>query len=233
MITIDKWLQSDRRNYRVKKDRILAALQGSTGILDGVTEQNKEAVFYMLLFCLCVPQSKAIKAEEAIDILRARDYFHNNLTRSQLIEILTGRVRFQSTKTDRIIEAKKLLLDHDDFWNELKKFYNTYQQNIADREEVLKSARTYLIKTINGFGMKLASHFLRNIGMPGLAILDVHIISGLEQRSLITESDVTPLSKDKYENVSKIMSDYAKKVGISIDELDMLFWSQRTGFVFK
>jgi len=29
------------------------------------------------------------------------------------------------------------------------------------------------------------------------------------------------------------MKDYAEMVGISLDELDLLLWSQKTGYVFK
>lgn len=227
------WIESDRRNYRVKKARIQDALRGSTGILDGVTKKNEEDIFYMLLFCLCVPQSKAIKAEEAIDILRSKDFFRNNLTRAELLQVLTGRVRFQSTKADRLIRARESFFTSD-LWDDLTEFYISYRA--ADgppRQKVLFSARSYLMKHINGMGMKLSGHFLRNIGMPGLAILDVHILAGLEKRGLITEKDIKPLTKAKYEKVSSIMNCYADQVGISIDELDMLFWSQRTGFVFK
>lgn len=247
MITIDNWVKSDRRNYRIKKSKIKDALEGATGILDGVTQKNKEDIFYMFLFCLCVPQSKAIKAEEAIDLLRKKHYYHYDLKRAEILEILKGRVRFHSTKSQRLIDAKKQFFSSDtcasvknvggkmSFWSALKNFYFQYTTSETDGErlKVLESARKWLVKNVNGMGMKLSSHFLRNIGMPGLAILDVHIIAGLQKRELVTEDDVKPLTNSQYEVVSDIMKKYADKVGITIDELDMLFWSQRTGYVFK
>jgi len=234
MITIENWVESDRRNFRLKKSRILSALSGSTGIIEAVNEQTKEDVFYMLLFCLCVPQSKAIKAEEAINILRGKNYFHENLTRSEILSALTSRVRFHSTKTDRLVAAKSLFLKGS-LWSDLNKFYEEYStaKDQKSRTNVLEKARSYLIKTIKGIGMKLASHFLRNVGMSGLAILDVHILDGMIKRGLITAEEIKPLTNSRYESISITMQDYADQVGISIDELDMLLWSQKTGYVFK
>ena len=80
-------------------------------------------------------------------------------------------------------------------------------------------------------GMKEAGHFLRNIGMSGLAILDVHIINGLRKRKLIPPEKT--LTNSSYCDIEDTMKDYAEQVGISLDELDLLLWSQKTGFVFK
>lgn len=227
----DKWIKSDQRNFRVKKKQIEDALKGSTGIVSGVTEDSKADVFYMLLFCLCVPQSKAIKAEEAIDILRKKTYHSNDMTRAELLKILTGKVRFQSVKCDRLIKAKEKFWTTG-FWDDLKGFFVEYQTS-SSRLESLKIARDFLMSNVSGMGMKLASHFLRNIGMPGLVILDVHIIKGLVKRGLIEENSVKPLTSVRYEAVSEIFMEYANLVGISIDSLDMLLWSQQTGYVFK
>lgn len=247
MVPRDKWIKSDQRNFRVKKKRIYDALHGSTGILNGVTEKNKQDIFYMLMFCLCVPQSKAVKAEEAIDMLRGKGFYLNDISQANVLGILKGRVRFHTTKTARLIAAKKQFFSKATptasvqdvtFWTGLKQHYYRYNVanangDAADLDQALLDARKWLMKNVNGMGMKLASHFLRNIGMPGLAILDVHVIKGMQQRGLITEDDVKPLNTSQYAAVSKIMKDYAGQVGISIDELDMLLWSQRTGIVFK
>ncbi len=253
-VTLDNWLKSDRRNYRIKQKKIQAALEGSTGFISGVTEQNKEDIFYMLMFCLCVPQSKALKAEDAIDRLRSKNFYLYDIPRLKVVEVLKSRVRFHSTKTDRLLTAKQVFFKDGpapvitvavsggkglptdmSFWVTLKYHYRQYKQidDDAKRLQYLGIVRIWLIKQINGMGMKLASHFLRNIGMPGLAILDVHIIKGMQKRGLITEADVKPLTSIRYRGISQVMREYAGKVGVSIDELDLLFWSQQTGYVFK
>lgn len=233
-ITHQDWIDSDRRNYRLKKDRIDAALQGSTGMISGVTESNKEDIFYMLIFCLCVPQSKAIKAEEAVDILRKKDFYHKDLPRSVVSEALAKRVRFYINKTDSLMRACRQFCKEEQLWTYLQTIYAQYQalKGEEDRLYVLKSARVELSKLIHGFGTKLSSHFLRNIGMSGLAILDVHIIDGMQKRGLIPSGKLD-LTTEQYYGIERIMRNYAEQVGIHIDALDLLLWSQKTGYVFK
>ncbi len=237
-LTIDHWIAADRRVFNTKKKYIHGALKGETGIIDGVTEQNKEDIFYMLMFCLCVPQSRAIKAEEAIEVLREQDFYTKSLSLDQVVKILTGRVRFQSTKAQRLMDAKELFLEVSQstgtiFWEELCSRFRAYS-NISDetRDVTLQSIRNFLINRVNGVGMKLSSHFMRNIGMAGLAILDVHVIDGLKKRGVVDIEKLGP-SQAEYLQVEDKMKEYAKEVGIELDELDLLLWSQKTGYVFK
>ncbi len=209
----------------MKRKDIDGALKGDTGIIDGVTEKNKENIFYMLMFCLCVPQSKAVKAEEAIEILRKQNFYSMPLTLDQILKALTGRVRFHPTKAQRLLDAKELFFSPV-FWDNLCARYRAIET--ID----LKTIRTFLIKRINGMGMKLASHFMRNVGLPGLAILDVHVINGLHKRGVIDTEKLGP-SQAEYLDIEQKMKEYAEDVGISLDQLDLLLWSQKTGYVFK
>jgi len=236
-VTLDHWLKSDKRNYRIKEKKIQAALAGETGIIDGVTEKNKEDIFYMLMFCLCVSQSKAIKAEDAVDCLRSKNFYLYDISRTKMVEVLKSKVRFHLIKADRLLRAKKTFFKDDktQFWLTLKSYYRQYK-HIEDQTKqllYLRLVRVWLMRQISGMGMKLSGHFLRNIGMPGLAILDVHIIKGMQKRGLITESDIKPLTVTRYQDISQVMREYANRVGVSIDELDLLFWSQQRGYVFK
>lgn len=231
-ITLEHWKAADRRVFNTKKKYIQGALKGETGIIDGVTDKNKEDIFYMLMFCLCVPQSKAVKAEEAIDILRKDDFYNKKLTLPEVTKILTGRVRFQYTKAKRLLEAKD---SFGDFWTILLTQYAAFKfthNDEANIESDLQRTRRVLIKITNGMGMKLASHFMRNVGMPGLAILDVHVIDGLKKRGVVNIEKLGP-SRAEYLEIEEKMKAYAEKIGITLDELDLLLWSQKTGYVFK
>ena len=229
-LTQDHWVAADLRVFNNKRKYIQGALQGDTGIIDGVSEENKEDIFYMLMFCLCVPQSRAIKAEEAIEDLRKRDLYGKAFPVKEITEILTGKVRFHSIKAMRLFDARDEFF-YTDFWSKLCSKYSLYSKS-KDKETVLKNTRTFLIKSINGVGMKLASHFLRNVGMSGFAILDVHVIDGLNKRGVINIDKLGP-SQAEYLEIEQKMKDYAEVVGISLDELDLLLWSQKTGYVFK
>ena len=232
VVTEDNWLEADRRVFNSKKEYIQGALRGDTGIIDGVTEENKENIFYMLMFCLCVPQSKAIKAEEAIQKLRAMKFYSETFSLTEIIKTISKLVRFQTVKSERLIEAKNKFFDV--LWSTLKQKYVLYKENktLKEKEFVLLGVRQFLIKNVKGLGMKTSSHFLRNIGMGGLAILDIHVIDGLRKRGMI---DIEKLSQsqEEYVDIEQIMKGYAELVGISIDQLDLLLWSQKTGYVFK
>lgn len=230
-LTLNHWIAADRRVFNTKKKYIRGALKGETGIIDGVTEENKEDIFYMLMFCLCVPQSKAIKAEEAIEVLRGQDFYTKSISLAQIVKILTGKVRFQSTKAQRLMDAKDLFFSPV-FWDGIRARYEAYCLGEEPRNELLQNTRHYLMGRVNGMGMKLSGHFMRNVGMGGLAILDVHVIDGLKKRGVIDVEKLGP-SQSEYLQVEEKMKEYAKEVGIELDELDLLLWSQKTGYVFK
>jgi len=237
-ITLTSWIKSDIRNLHTKKKQIEDALHGSTGMIDEVSDKHKEEIFYMLCFCLCVPQSKAARAEEAIEILKSRNFYSEDIPVDDISNILKSRVRFHQCKSNRLVESKKMFLDSD-FWKTLRNLY--LNRNMP---QALEHTRQWLIKSVNGFGLKLASHFMRNVGIKGspeLAILDVHIITGMDRRGLIPEEYFSHnegkrkinLTNEHYHDIERKMREYANHLGASIHELDLLLWSQRTGYIGK
>ena len=92
--------------------------------------------------------------------------------------------------------------------------------------------REWLVKNVNGLGWKEASHFLRNIGVRGLAILDRHIFKHLVRLHVIRAVPKS-LTKKRYLTIEKKWHRFAKDIGISLDELDLLFWSMETGEIRK
>ena len=85
---------------------------------------------------------------------------------------------------------------------------------------------------VNGIGYKESSHLLRNIGRKNLVILDRHILKNMIKYNAIKEIPKS-LSKNKYLEIEDKFIKLAKENNISIDELDLLFWSMETGEVFK
>ena len=230
--TLQDWIDKDKETFAGRSASIREALVDlKTGMLKSVSEDNKEDVFYMLCFCLLVSQSKQYHAEEVIDILKKQDYYHKSIDMKILKDILSRKVRFHNHKATRTEEARQKFLA-DDFWKTLKKRSEEYHSTSGrNRRKILLHTRDWLIREIKGFSSKLSSHFLRNVGMRGLAILDVHVLRALEERELIV--DYLPLTKDRYYDIEKKMEQYAELVGISLDELDQLFWSNATGYVGK
>jgi N-glycosylase/DNA lyase len=89
------------------------------------------------------------------------------------------------------------------------------------------------VKNVRGLGYKEATHFLRNVGLNGgLAILDRHILRNLKRYRAI-RSLPKSLSRKKYLALERSFLHFADRIGISLDELDLLFWSMETGVIRK
>src|SRR5262249_39217794 len=85
---------------------------------------------------------------------------------------------------------------------------------------------------IRGIGYKEASHFLRNIGYRGYAILDKHLLSRLAEFGVI-ESSKPPSTKASYVATEDKLKRFADSIGIDFDELDLLLWFTKTGEILK
>ena len=89
-----------------------------------------------------------------------------------------------------------------------------------------------LNKNIKGIGFVQASHFLRNIGFTGYAILDKNIVLSLYQFEII-DNPKPPTTRKKYLEVEGKLKEFARELGIGTDELDLLLWSEKTGHIPK
>ena len=87
-------------------------------------------------------------------------------------------------------------------------------------------------KQVKGLGYKEASHFLRNIGVKGHAILDKHVMRCLAEMRVI-DSAKPPSTRRKYLEVEQQLVAFARDVRIDFDELDLVLWSMKTGEVLK
>lgn len=87
-------------------------------------------------------------------------------------------------------------------------------------------------KNIKGIGYKQASHFLRNIGFRGYAILDKHVLRSLNEHGVI-ESAKPPASRKRYLEIEDKLKGFADALGIDMDEVDLLLWSDKTGEILK
>jgi len=85
---------------------------------------------------------------------------------------------------------------------------------------------------IKGIGYKEASHYLRNIGLRGYAILDKHILRSLHEFEVI-DSPKPPGTRRRYLEIEEKMRDFARNIAIDFDELDLLLWSIKTGEILK
>jgi N-glycosylase/DNA lyase len=87
-------------------------------------------------------------------------------------------------------------------------------------------------KLIKGLGYKESSHFLRNIGVKGHAILDKHVMSCLRDLQVV-ETPKPPATRARYLETEERLKFFARDLRIDFDELDLVLWSMKTGEVLK
>lgn len=112
----------------------------------------------------------------------------------------------------------------------LRREYGLKMRELVDSFKDRQERRDFfaLNNNIKGLGLMQASHFLRNIGFTGYAILDRNVVKSLNSLGVI-DSPKPPSSKKKYMEIEEKMNELASEIGMGIDELDMLLWSMRTG----
>jgi len=173
----------------------------------------KKDRYYELIFCLLTPQSKAQKCWQAVEEMKNL----KRLNYKSINKILKTKTRFHNNKTKYVLESK-------DVWNDIKPQLNN--KNIIE-------LRNWLANNVKGLGLKEASHFLRNIGLSNnnIAILDRHIIKNLKQNKIMNEDKIK--NNKHYLEIENAYLKFANSLKIPADELDLLFWSNENGDIFK
>lgn len=93
-------------------------------------------------------------------------------------------------------------------------------------------AREWLVKNVLGIGYKEASHFLRNVGIEDLAILDRHVLSLMVKYGLI-DSLPKSLTRQRYLNLEAILKEEADSFGEPLGKFDLYLWYFVKGIVEK
>ena len=171
-------------------------------------------IFYELCFCILTPQSSGFRAGDCIEELKKLDFLNKKVNPKP---ILKKKIRFHNNKTNYLLELKQnypIILDR------------------LERENNIEKLRSSLLENIKGYGKKEVAHSLRNLGHENLAILDRHILKNLKKYNVIIEIPKS-LTDKKYLEIENKFKNFSKKVKIPMDHLDLLFWAQETGKVFK
>jgi len=199
------------RALHAEKER---AIQARLAEFANVSRNN---LFYELAYCLLTPQSSAVNGGKAVRLLEECDFFNEGIDPEPLLHQKDFYIRFHKTK------AKNLLTAREQF--------AAIRQHCSNGSTGFE-LREWLITNVRGLGRKEASHFLRNIGHRNLAILDRHILRNLVRVGVLSRLPKTLTTKRYFAIESKFLK-FSKKIGIPMDELDLLFWSMETGEILK
>lgn len=198
-----------KRDYKIKKNQIQERLREFTKI---GKRNNPDELFLELCYCLCTPLSKAEKVYKVINNENKEKLKLYNP--SDLSAFLKGNCRFHNNKAKYICQSR----------SNIPLILNLSKDSLE--------ARDSLVKNVKGLGYKEASHFLRNIGYRELAILDGHILNTLHSLHVL-KSNQRPKSRKEYLEIENKVKQFADKIKIDMDELDLLIWSMKTGIVLK
>lgn len=185
--------------------------------LDEFARVPEREYFYELAYCLLTPQSSAVNAAKAIERLKEADFLWTGIDPAEILFRKEHYIRFHNTKAKHLLEARR---------------------GLPGILAALGSARPpaemrlWCVRNVMGLGWKEASHFLRNIGYRDLAILDRHILRNLRRHRIIGAIPAS-LTPARYQAIEQKFRLFADRVGISMDELDLLFWSRETGEILK
>ena len=118
-------------------------------------------------------------------------------------------------------------------YNKSKKNQNNNYNNNFYYHNINFEVRNHLAKNIKGYGLKEASHFLRNIGKgDGIAILDRHILKNMFYANVIDEIP-SSISKKLYFELEQKFLEFADRLNIDSQHLDFILWYKEANDVFK
>lgn len=187
-----------------------------------VYAQSDEDIFAELCFCLLTPQTKAKSAAKVIDKLKEKNLLLNGSPEE--IKLWMAPIRFNNNKSQYIVEARKLFTDEEG---------KIIVKGKLEEHGSPIAMRSWLVQNVKGYGLKEASHFLRNIGFgDDIAILDRHILKHLVKNNVIPEIPKS-LTDKKYLEIEEKMKIFARENGIPMAHLDLIWWSEETGEIFK
>jgi len=229
-------IETLKQEYELKKHKIKERLNefqkffnepyswyytGNDMKLVAVETPDDHRIFEELCFCIFTANTSAEMGMKAVDNVR------NVIINGPPLEMtkrLEGIYRFNNLRPAYIEHTRNYLKNSINFKLKDKilsiKDKNKLRDFFADN------------KGIKGIGYKEASHFLRNIGLKGYAILDKHIINSLHEFGVI-ESAERPKNREEYLEMEKKFKEFSYKAGIDIDDMDLLLWSRKNGRILK
>ncbi|MDP6647898.1 MAG: N-glycosylase/DNA lyase [Candidatus Woesearchaeota archaeon] len=226
-----------KKEYLLKKDRINRRLKEFDKFYNGpyswfyednrmelrqVDKNNDERLFEELCFCIFTANTSAEMGMKAIDAIRDISI---NGTAEEMTKKLEGIYRFNVLRPSYILHTREYLKKELNF---------KLKEKIESLKDNTKELRDFFAFNpgIKGLGYKEASHFLRNIGFKGYAILDKHILNSLIEFNVIDKIKM-PVSAKQYPEIEKKMKFFSNEIGIPMDELDLLLWSRKNGKILK
>jgi N-glycosylase/DNA lyase len=211
-------LDSKIKAHSERKDEIRGRL--SEFERTGRTGSDKK-LWEEMVFCFFTGGCSARMGLNAIEAVRPLLLTGDQ---AELAAALTGVHRYPNARSRYIIASREFLQEHCRM--RLRKKLDSFDCGLERRDWLVKE------KGIKGLGYKEASHFLRNIGYKGYAILDKHVLNCLAELKIIEEPK-PPNTRTRYLTIEDKLKKLTEATAIDFDELDLVLWSMKTGVILK
>ncbi len=213
-ITVEKI----RETYSVRKEEIQARLAE----FDDIWQKGSDRKLWEeMVFCFFTGGCSAKMGLRSLEAVKPILLTGNH---EDLMNALLGRHRYPRARARYIVASRDFLQEHCKL--KLRAKLASFTDNFERRDWLVKE------KGIKGLGYKEASHYLRNIGFKGYAILDKHVLRCLSELNFIDEPK-PPGTRTKYLETENKLKNLAREVEIDFDELDLVLWSIKTGEILK
>ena len=206
-------------SYREKRAAIRARLNDFAEVQRAGDDAR---LFEELVFCIFTAGASARMGLRSIE--RVRPYLLKG-NQARLTTALSGAHRYPVARAGYIVHTRDYL--RRDCGLRLRERLESFGRDSEARRAFFAAN-----PGIKGIGYKEASHFLRNIGYRGYAILDKHILRTLHECGVLDSPD-PPTTRKKYLATEEQMRKFAAQIKINLDELDLLLWSNKTGEILK
>lgn len=211
-------IENIRAAYAERREEILLKLADFDGVLASGTN---ERFWEEMVFCFFTGGCSARMGLRSVEAVRPLLLSGNQ---EELANALVGSHRYPNARAGYIVASREFLQEHCGL--RLREKLSGFKDDLARRDWLVKEKR------IKGLGYKEASHYLRNIGYKGYAILDKHILRSLAELGIIDDPQ-PPGTRTKYLAVEEKLKNLAALTEIDFDELDLVLWSMKTGEILK
>ena len=189
---------------------------------EGVLRRGSDAeIWEEMVFCFFTGGCSARMGLRSIEAVRPHLAEGNWET---LRDALSGVHRYPNARSRYVVESREFLENSICF--RIRAKLESFDCHLERRDWLVKE------KGIKGLGYKEASHFLRNIGYKGYAILDKHVLRCLAELKIIDDPK-PPNTRSKYLRVEEKLKTLTDGIGIDFDEMDLVLWSMKTGEILK
>jgi N-glycosylase/DNA lyase len=176
-----------------------------------------------MVYCIFTAGASAKMGLRSVDALRPLLQSGAQAEMTKAL-VAAGAHRFPNARPGYVVVTRDYL--EESFSMRLRERLLSFRDPIERRDWLAKDPR------VKGLGYKESSHFLRNIGFKGYAILDKHIVRCLCELNVI-DSPKPPTTRGRYLETESRMRQFAADTRIDFDELDLLLWSTKTGEILK